>query len=156
MAPGAGDRLCASAATWTYAEIGERVRQAARGLQDIGVKPGMRVGLCLPNTPYFVIFYFAILRVGGVVVNFNPLYTERELRHQIRRSRGIDDDGRARSAQLIHAKVAADRRGGRADQHHRLPDRRIWSCCIGARGIGFRLLQAQGDRAYPGRRCAAT
>jgi len=68
---------------WTYAELGRLVRQTARGLQDLGVRPGMRVGLCLPNTPYFVIFYFAILRVGGVVVNFNPLYVERELKHQI-------------------------------------------------------------------------
>ncbi|WP_420136446.1 long-chain-fatty-acid--CoA ligase [Sphingomonas sp.] len=68
---------------WSYAELGELVRRATRGLQDIGVKPGTRVGLCLPNTPYFVICYFAILRAGGVVVNFNPLYVERELRHQI-------------------------------------------------------------------------
>ena len=68
---------------WSYNELGDLVRQTARGLQDLGVKPGMRVGLCLPNTPYFVIFYFAVLRVGGVVVNFNPLYVERELKHQI-------------------------------------------------------------------------
>ncbi|WP_116089879.1 long-chain-fatty-acid--CoA ligase [Sphingomonas crusticola] len=68
---------------WTYAELGELVRRATRGLQDIGVRSGTRVGLCLPNTPYFVICYFAILRAGGVVVNFNPLYVERELRHQI-------------------------------------------------------------------------
>jgi long-chain acyl-CoA synthetase len=36
---------------WTYAELGEQVRRVARGLQDLGVKPGTRVGLCLPNTP---------------------------------------------------------------------------------------------------------
>jgi long-chain acyl-CoA synthetase len=68
---------------WSYREIGELSRRAARGLQDLGVKPGSRVGLCLPNTPYYVICYFAILRIGGVVVNFNPLYTERELEYQI-------------------------------------------------------------------------
>ena len=71
---------------WTYREIGELSLRAARGLQDLGVTPGTRVGLCLPNTPYFVICYFAILRIGGVVVTFNPLYTERELEHQIRDS----------------------------------------------------------------------
>lgn len=64
---------------WTYEEIGELSRRAARGLQDLGVTKGTRVGLCLPNTPYYVICYFAILRIGGVVVNFNPLYTEREM-----------------------------------------------------------------------------
>jgi long-chain acyl-CoA synthetase len=68
---------------WTYNEIGEFSRRAARGLQDLGVRPGTRVGLCLPNTPYYVICYFAVLRIGGVVVNFNPLYTERELEHQV-------------------------------------------------------------------------
>lgn len=68
---------------WTYAELGEMTRKAARGLQDLGVKPGMRVGLCLPNTPYYVACYFAILRIGGVVVNLNPLYTERELEHLV-------------------------------------------------------------------------
>jgi len=68
---------------WTYAEIGEQVRRAARGFQDLGVRPGTRVGLCLPNTPYYVICYFAILRIGGVVVNFNPLYTEREQHHLV-------------------------------------------------------------------------
>lgn len=68
---------------WTYAEIGKLAGKAARGLQDLGVKPGTRVGLCLPNTPYYVICYFAILRIGAVVVNFNPLYTEREMEHLI-------------------------------------------------------------------------
>jgi long-chain acyl-CoA synthetase len=68
---------------WTYAEVAALARKAARGLQDLGVGPGTRVGLCLPNTPYYVICYFAILRIGGVVVNFNPLYTERELEHQV-------------------------------------------------------------------------
>jgi long-chain acyl-CoA synthetase len=68
---------------WTYAELGEMTRKAARGLQDLGVRPGTRVGLCLPNTPYYVACYFAILRVGGVVVNLNPLYTERELEHLV-------------------------------------------------------------------------
>jgi len=89
---------------WTYGELGGLVRRAARGLQDLGVKPGMRVGLCLPNTPYFVIFYFAVLRIGGVVVNFNPLYVERELKHQIL------DSGTTimvvPDLEMIHSKVA--------------------------------------------------
>lgn len=68
---------------WTYAEVGEQARRASRGLQDLGVTKGMRVGLCLPNTPYYVVCYFAILRIGAVVVNFNPLYTEREMAHQV-------------------------------------------------------------------------
>ena len=68
---------------WTYRQLGDMVDRATRGLQDIGVGPGTAVGLCVPNTPYYVVFYFAVLRAGGTVVNFNPLYVERELTHQI-------------------------------------------------------------------------
>ncbi len=68
---------------WTYAEIRALSQRAARGLQDLGLAKGTRVGLCLPNTPYYVIAYFAVLRIGAVVVNFNPLYTEREMAHQV-------------------------------------------------------------------------
>lgn len=71
---------------WTYSELGALVERAARGLQDIGVKPGDRVGLCLPNTHYYIVLYFATLRVGGIVVNLNPLYVERELCHLLKDS----------------------------------------------------------------------
>jgi long-chain acyl-CoA synthetase len=67
----------------TYGELGDLVTRAARGFQMLGVRRGTRVGICLPNTPYYIICYFAILKAGGVVVNFNPLYVEREIAHQI-------------------------------------------------------------------------
>ncbi len=65
----------------SYAELGLLVERAAAGFQRLGVEKGTRVALCLPNTPYYVICYYAILRAGGVVVNLSPLYVERELRH---------------------------------------------------------------------------
>jgi len=65
----------------SYAELGRLVDQAARGFQHLGVERGTRVAICLPNCPYYVISYFAVLRAGGVVVNMNPLYVEREMRH---------------------------------------------------------------------------
>lgn len=68
---------------WTWAEIGDLVNRMAKGLQQIGVKKGDKVGLCLPNCPYFLISYYAILKAGATVVNYNPLYAERELQHQI-------------------------------------------------------------------------
>ena len=71
---------------WTYAQLAALVDRAATGLQRLGMKPGDRVGLCLPNTPYFVIFYYAALKAGLVVVNYNPLYVARELLHQIQDS----------------------------------------------------------------------
>ena len=71
---------------YSYRQLGDLVSRAARGLQTLGVKPGDRVGLCLPNTPYFPIFYFAALKIGAIIVNYNPLYTERELTFQIKDS----------------------------------------------------------------------
>jgi long-chain acyl-CoA synthetase len=72
--------------TWRYAELEALVDRAAGGLQALGVTQGTRVGLCLPNSPYAVIFFFAALRAGAVVVNYNPLYVERELAHAVRDS----------------------------------------------------------------------
>ena len=66
---------------WSWAEVDAQVARVAAALQAMGVARGDRVGLCLPNTPYFVIAYFAVLRIGGIVVSMNPLYTEREMAH---------------------------------------------------------------------------
>ncbi len=68
---------------YTYRQIGDLVNRAAKGLQAEGLKKGDRVGLCLPNSPFSVILFFAILKAGGIVVNFNPLYVEREIQYQI-------------------------------------------------------------------------
>lgn len=69
--------------TFKYQDINKLVHQVAKGFQDLGVRQGTRIGIFMPNTPYYVIFYYAILKVGGVVVNFNPLYVGSEIRHQI-------------------------------------------------------------------------
>jgi long-chain acyl-CoA synthetase len=73
-------------ASLTYGDLGRQVDRAAKGLQSIGVKKGMKVGLFLPNCPTFIVYYFAILKVGGTVVNYNPLYTLDELSFQVRDS----------------------------------------------------------------------
>lgn len=70
----------------SYARLGQLVELAAAGFQKLGVVKGTRVALCLPNTPYYVICYYAILRAGGVVVNLSPLYTECEIRHFLKDS----------------------------------------------------------------------
>ena len=70
----------------SYAELGKLVERAAAGFQLLGVVKGARVALCLPNTPYYVICYYAILRAGGVVVNLSPLYVESEIRHFLKDS----------------------------------------------------------------------
>ncbi|MCB1532188.1 MAG: long-chain fatty acid--CoA ligase [Alphaproteobacteria bacterium] len=68
---------------YSWAELGDLADKFARGLQNLGVRKGVRVGLFLPNCPYFIIAYYAVLKIGGTVVNFNPLYAQSELEHQI-------------------------------------------------------------------------
>jgi long-chain acyl-CoA synthetase len=57
----------------SYAELDALANRAAKGFQKLGVKPGVHVGLYLPNTPHYVIAFFGVLKAGGVVVNYSPL-----------------------------------------------------------------------------------
>jgi long-chain acyl-CoA synthetase len=68
---------------YKWAQIGNLVDRFAAGLQSMGIGKGTHVGLFLPNCPYFLIAYYGVLKTGATVVNFNPLYAERELTHQI-------------------------------------------------------------------------
>ncbi len=65
-----------------YSELSDLIARAAEWLRRAGVTAGDRVALVLPNAPQHVIAFYAVLRIGGVVVEHNPLYTARELRHQ--------------------------------------------------------------------------
>lgn len=75
----------------TYRQLGADIAAAAEGLRRLGVKRGDRVALLLPNCPQHVIAFYAVLRLGAVVVEHNPLYTAPELRH-------LFEDHRARVA----------------------------------------------------------
>ena len=70
------DRPCLSfrGKQYSYREVGRLVDRAAKGLQSLGVRKGIKVGLMLPNCPYAVICFYAVLKAGGTVVNINPLY----------------------------------------------------------------------------------
>lgn len=67
----------------TYAQAAQLIAKAALGFQRLGVRKGTKVGLLLPNSPYSVISYFAILKAGGTVVNYDPLCAEQALTRQI-------------------------------------------------------------------------
>ncbi len=69
-------------AVTSYRRLGEQIERAAEGLRRLGVKKGDRVALVLPNCPQHVVAFYAVLRLGAIVVEHNPLYTARELRHQ--------------------------------------------------------------------------
>lgn len=68
---------------YTYGEVGKLVTRAAAGLQALGVKKDIKVGLFMPNSGYSLVMYYAILRAGGTVVNYNPIYTEADLIKQV-------------------------------------------------------------------------
>ena len=67
----------------TYQEMNQLTDRLAAGLAEIGIKKGDRVGIFMPNIPQFVLAYFAILKAGAIVVATNPLYTSREIEHQV-------------------------------------------------------------------------
>ena len=71
----------------SYRELADFVNRAACGLQQLGVKPGVHVGLYLPNTPHYIIAFFAVLKAGGTVVNYSPLDAAAVLEHKIEDSR---------------------------------------------------------------------
>jgi len=69
---------------YSWSDMGDLTNRFAAGLQkNMQIKKGDKVGLFLPNSPIFVIAYYAILKIGATVVNYNPLYAEAELAHQI-------------------------------------------------------------------------
>lgn len=93
----------------TFAALDDLAARFAAGLQRLGVDRGTPVSLHLPNSPQFVIAYYGILKAGGIAVPHNPLYTEREIEHQ------LADSGAqvAVTLDMMYSKVApAARRTG--------------------------------------------
>jgi long-chain acyl-CoA synthetase len=70
----------------TYKEVDDLSAALGAWLQSLGLEPGARVAIMLPNLPQFSVTMAAILRAGYICVNVNPLYTPRELEHQLRDS----------------------------------------------------------------------
>jgi long-chain acyl-CoA synthetase len=67
----------------TYAQLGAEARKVAASLQKMGLKPGDRAAIMLPNVMAYTPLIFGILMAGGIVVNVNPLYTAREVTLQL-------------------------------------------------------------------------
>ncbi|HFT8011177.1 TPA: AMP-binding protein [Burkholderia cenocepacia] len=82
------DRIAyvSAGASMTYRTLAQKVDAFASYLQSLGVKPGDRVAIMLPNTFQYPVALFGTLKAGAIVVNVNPLYTARELAHQLKDS----------------------------------------------------------------------
>ncbi|WP_077621307.1 long-chain-fatty-acid--CoA ligase [Sediminibacillus massiliensis] len=70
----------------SFQEVYDQAKNVAAYLQRLGIRKGDRVAIMLPNSPQAVIGYYGVLLAGGVVVQTNPLYQERELKYQIQDS----------------------------------------------------------------------
>ena len=66
-----------------YREVGKLVDKAARGFQQLGVTRGTVIAMMLPNCPYSIICFYAVLKAGGTIVQINPLYSRHEIAEQI-------------------------------------------------------------------------
>ncbi|MDP9220464.1 MAG: long-chain fatty acid--CoA ligase [Actinomycetota bacterium] len=67
----------------TYAELDNAAARLATLVRDLGIEPGDRVGLQMPNVPAFAVVFFGVLKAGGVVVPMNPLLKAREVEHYL-------------------------------------------------------------------------
>ncbi len=83
LASATTSRSTSTAATTTYGELGDQVARRLRRSRSLGVEAGDRVALVLPNCPQHVVAFYAVLRLGAVVVEHNPLYTADELQVQL-------------------------------------------------------------------------
>ncbi|WP_271078163.1 long-chain-fatty-acid--CoA ligase [Aurantiacibacter sp. MUD61] len=127
---------------WTYGEVGDLVDRVAAGLQAEGLGKGDRFGLCLPNTPYSVIVYYAVLRTGATVVNINPLYSESEVEFLITNA-GVKMVA-VPDLELLHSKVAAA--WGKTGEDGYPPIEKIVLCPMADvlpfwKGLGLRTLK---------------
>ncbi len=64
---------------YDYKTVGALVNSAAKGLVALGAGKGTKIGLFMPNTAYSIVMYYAILKTGATVVNYNPAYVDRDL-----------------------------------------------------------------------------
>ncbi len=75
-----------SARRWTYSELDVEVDELARGLLDLGIAKGDRVGIWSPNNAEWVIVQYATAKIGAILVNVNPAYRSHELAYVVRQS----------------------------------------------------------------------
>src|SRR4030042_5483530 len=68
----------------TYRQLGEEAVNVASGLAQRGLKKGQRIDIMLPNCPQYIAAYYAILKIGGIGVNWRPMYVGREMEFQLK------------------------------------------------------------------------
>jgi long-chain acyl-CoA synthetase len=98
--------------TITYGELNTQTARLANALKSLGLVPGERLGIFLPNCPQLVTAYHAALRLGAVVVMLNPLLSAKELAHQ------LTDSGTQWLVLLDHFRPRLEEIRGQVDLSH--------------------------------------
>ena len=139
-------RVCPAPISWAghlpTAKSARLVDRRRRACRSSGSSKGTKVGLFLPNRPTFIIYYFAILKAGGTVVNYNPLYTARRT--------GLPGQGQRDRADGHAGPEAAVRQGRGADagRHAQAGHRRLLpGAAAGAKVGAVQAVQGQGTGA---------
>jgi len=161
----ARDAACCMGKRLTYAEVDEMSQALAGWLQSTGLGRGARVAIMMPNVLQYMVAIAAVLRAGYVVVNVNPLYTPRELQHQLKDSGAeaiiVLENFAHTLAQVVaatrvrHVVVAAmgDLLGGAKGAFVNLAVRRLkkmvpaWTLPATLDSVGFKAAVAAGRRA---------
>ena len=130
--------------TWSYATLHDEARHFAAGLQQIGIKPGDRVGLFLPNVPIYVPAYYGAMLAGATVVNFSPLYTVAELEAQV-----ADSGTRLLVTVDLEKLLPAALEVLRGSTLERLVVGRFCRMLPAVKGLAFRLLKRSELTAVP-------
>ncbi|MCM3588820.1 long-chain fatty acid--CoA ligase [Mesobacillus maritimus] len=68
---------------WSYQEVQEQSEKLSACLYQQGFRKGDRLSLMMPNCPQYIFSFFAVVRIGGIIVQTNPMYVERELEYQL-------------------------------------------------------------------------
>jgi long-chain acyl-CoA synthetase len=136
---------------FSYVEVASAAQRVGCGLQRLGVKPGDRVGLFLPNVPHYVAAYFGALAAGAVIVNYSPLYTVEELSAQVADS-GTTTLVTLSAAALLPTALKVMERGG----IERLVVGSIAEVLPKAKSVLYRLFKRAEIAAIPDDPCITT
>src|SRR4051794_36116283 len=117
------DALWFEGRSWTYAGLDDATDRIANALRDVGVRPGDRVALFLPNCPELILSYFACFKLGAVAVPLNYRYRQAEARYALEHS--------GAATLIVHPDLAAE----------------VQSLPLDALGVSRRYLAA--DEALP-------
>lgn len=113
---------------WSFSELAESIKQAAKGLIKLGIRPGDKVGLWVPNSPEYIHLLFALAKIGAIVIPINPRFRTSEIAYILKQSNSsvlisLDQSGPINYLSIIGELAPSILRGSQKELFSRdLPD----------------------------------